>query len=706
MKVKIEGSDFMPVLLAILQWVLLSSAMACVLIAVILLAKFIFKNKIGASWHYYIWFLLLLRLLVPFTPGSQTSIFNLIVPVFNSTSTQIDKFTGVESNPINKINSSMNQKVTQDKPQSYHDKLGSKSPTNNEQSYVEKYNWNIDMKLLLLVLWLAGVIVFCFLIFFKNIEFYLRIREHSNQNNQTINQLLNECMTTMNIKRKVTIIFSKSVNTPCIYGVIKPKLLISDDLQKKISNDELKYIFYHELAHLKRNDVFILWVTVILKIIHWFNPMIWYGFYKMHQDCEVASDFLALSYMKPEERNKYGYTIINLLGIISRSKWIPGTTGIMGGKSQMKRRIKMISIFKKVSIPSTVAAIVLIIAIGAVCLTNSIKVSDTQPTKMIATEKDPDNTYSEKAGDMQPAKIITTDEKPAIRMTNKYSEFDNKNTLLQEYMKSGRMFPGTMDVTINGIIITIVNKPTEIQRIVNELVGAGATAIAVNDERLIETSKIKVMNDKKAVVINGNEYRAPYAIKAIGNTGMFDYETLKSENLLDILNLDISGERAEKYQDVYIQRYNINSDVMYSPPVLKYPLVGLVLPHLEITDRNNRIGWIRGDANFTGAPGVILGNTAFGADENSARQLEANSVKIQELIKFKADEVKGLFKPKYRVQQLGEGNKLSPYPSTGNLMLTPKKEGEYIFLLEVDWGATEKNNLNIIYYWFKLKVKK
>ena len=60
------------------QWVLTTSAMASVMVGLILLTKFILKEKLNIRWHYFLWILLIVRLILPWTPESSFSVFNLI----------------------------------------------------------------------------------------------------------------------------------------------------------------------------------------------------------------------------------------------------------------------------------------------------------------------------------------------------------------------------------------------------------------------------------------------------------------------------------------------------------------------------------------------------------------------------------------------------------------------------------------------------
>jgi hypothetical protein len=59
-------------------WLLRTSLMASILIVFILLIKLILRDRLGPKWHYYIWFLVLLRLVIPLDFQSAVSIYNAL----------------------------------------------------------------------------------------------------------------------------------------------------------------------------------------------------------------------------------------------------------------------------------------------------------------------------------------------------------------------------------------------------------------------------------------------------------------------------------------------------------------------------------------------------------------------------------------------------------------------------------------------------
>ncbi|WP_282437860.1 M56 family metallopeptidase [Desulfosporosinus shakirovi] len=67
----------MSFLLPVFQWVLNVSVMAGILTIVIILLKLLLGNKLNVKWHSWVWFLVIIRLLVPYAPETPFSVFNL-----------------------------------------------------------------------------------------------------------------------------------------------------------------------------------------------------------------------------------------------------------------------------------------------------------------------------------------------------------------------------------------------------------------------------------------------------------------------------------------------------------------------------------------------------------------------------------------------------------------------------------------------------
>ncbi|MDH4240212.1 MAG: M56 family metallopeptidase, partial [Phycisphaerae bacterium] len=166
-------------------------------------------------------------------------------------------------------------------------------------------------------------------------------------------------------------IVTDKVKGPALFGFVRPRLLLPVGVVETHSEKELRHIFLHELSHLKRCDILLGWITTLLLVIHWFNPLVWYAFYRMRQDRELACDASVLSTMGIDESEKYGMTIVRLLEKFSQARGLPIIAAVSEDKSNLKKRIAMISEFKKEPYAWSVLAVTLIILLGFVTLTNA-----------------------------------------------------------------------------------------------------------------------------------------------------------------------------------------------------------------------------------------------------------------------------------------------------------------------------------------------
>jgi len=367
----------------VFNWVIKSSLMASILAVLILLVNYALRNKLAAKWQYMIWMLLILRLLIPYDIQSPWSIYSLLpnnsVPISmvnqaNNRISEIDTQIDISGKEIQLTN---DQAI-----------LNKQSNTKSEEPIVEDLS-NAYISILA-ILWLVGVLILAILTIATNLRFYFKVGREPSVTDLRLfarmSSLMQECTGKLGIRKNLPIIITNRIEAPCLYGIVSPKLLLPKSLVNRLTEENIRHIFIHELAHYKRNDILINWLAVAAQIVHWFNPLIWYSFVKMREDCELACDADSLCFLKPEEYQSYGLSIISLV-TPAQSSWLPGTTGFFGNKNnqQIKRRIKMIKFFQKPTSKWTYTAIVIVFCLGFVGFTNSI--SKATPAAAVNTPK-------------------------------------------------------------------------------------------------------------------------------------------------------------------------------------------------------------------------------------------------------------------------------------------------------------------------------
>lgn len=338
------------------------SLMGSVLACMILLVKNLFKTKFSARWHYYVWALLLIRLIIPFAPEHDLSIFNLFKPVVEWVNPQYS------ASEDNKTNAALVPDIAMPTIPSTPAAGLESPPVTNVPGTIETY---FSLEDVIGLLWIAGILIMAFAVIGANFRFSLRLRKRVQYQDAVTISILDSCRKKLGIKTSVPILLDPKIASPLLFGLIRPVILTSKDMIQKLSDEEKRYVFLHELTHYKRKDIFVNWITAIIKCVYWFNPILWYACLRIKEDCEFSCDESVLGLLDPIEYKRYGQTILSLVNTRGKSVTLTCTTGIAGRKSSIKRRIYMIAGFKKKTIAWTLTAIVLTLLVGCSALTGA-----------------------------------------------------------------------------------------------------------------------------------------------------------------------------------------------------------------------------------------------------------------------------------------------------------------------------------------------
>ncbi|WP_068774024.1 M56 family metallopeptidase [Paenibacillus sp. FJAT-26967] len=358
------------------DWVIRASLMASVLVVLIVMIKWLLRNKLQPKWHYLLWLPVVIRLVLPWAPESSYSVYNLL-PIKQQLSNE--SLMG-SLDDISNLYERRNQlKNNVDSPSEWTLKGSSdvhsaanvpEKQVHAKQSFEDLLS-TITLRDILLFGWLLGVIVLSLVTLIANINVYRRIKKQPNVTNPAVLQVFEQCKRQMSVKQPILLTETDAVPSPAVYGFMKPRILLSRSLIRSMDADQFRYIFNHELAHIKRRDVAMNWLMHVLVILHWFNPIMWVVYARMRADQEVACDALALSYIHAEHKAAYGQTIINLLEHYAGARRYPGLVGLSGNYKHLKRRILMIKHFKKNSFRLSVLGLATLITVCSFSLVNA-----------------------------------------------------------------------------------------------------------------------------------------------------------------------------------------------------------------------------------------------------------------------------------------------------------------------------------------------
>ncbi|PIE96155.1 transcriptional regulator [Bacillus fungorum] len=366
------------------DWLIETSIMASILVGLILCIKVLFRNKLTPRWQYMLWIILIIRLVLPWSPDSSYSIYSVFTyknnDAFITSRTPVAIFLSKEH--MQELKGTDDTKVptkedTYTSSSTQNDQANQTQTHNNEKQDDE----TVPFYTICIYIWLTGVILLSFATFIMNRRLLLYIKKQPDITDEKIVQIFEKCKQSMSIQRNIPLFVSGKVSSPTVFGFIRPKLLLSSVHMKILDEQQLRYIFYHELAHIKRRDVGVNWLMHGLLILNWFNPILWYAYSCMREDQELACDALALTCINSEEQIAYGHTIISLLEHYSGYYQVPSLANFSKNKRMLKRRILMIKKFQKKSYRWSAIGAVAVIAVSSVSLLNARADQPTNPEK-------------------------------------------------------------------------------------------------------------------------------------------------------------------------------------------------------------------------------------------------------------------------------------------------------------------------------------
>ncbi|NMS89765.1 protease [Clostridioides difficile] len=138
---------------------------------------------------------------------------------------------------------------------------------------------------------------------FKNLVVDVSYDIEDNDVNCIYKNLLKE----LNIKKKIELRGSDELISPAGMGLFKSYIFLPD---YPYSKDELTWILKHELMHFKNNDILIKFAVLSVKIIYWFNPLVYIMSNKVNLDCELCCDESVLSDCSLKDKKEYALALI------------------------------------------------------------------------------------------------------------------------------------------------------------------------------------------------------------------------------------------------------------------------------------------------------------------------------------------------------------------------------------------------------------
>lgn len=334
----------------VLKLFLSMSCSGALLILVLFLVKRFLKDKISKQWQYYIWLIVIIRLLLPF--GAEINLMGKIYQVIDQAITQ--------ETPLPQIHTSAIQ---------YSEPVaGLEQETASAEALTVAHPFQDMISLLTGHVWLIWLAVALGMLI-RKVTVYQSFVQYINSGSIPVSDIdildrLSITAEQMGINRPVELCINPQVSSPLLKGFFHPCIVLPS---VDISEKDFRYIIVHELIHYKRRDMFYKWLVQVTVCLHWFNPFVHFMSREITKLCEFSCDEAVLVKVGYTNAEDYGETLLDAMAAVGKYKESLGAVTLSENKKILKERLKAIMSFgrKSKAIHILTGALTLCMILGA-----------------------------------------------------------------------------------------------------------------------------------------------------------------------------------------------------------------------------------------------------------------------------------------------------------------------------------------------------
>jgi len=153
------------------------------------------------------------------------------------------------------------------------------------------------------------------------------------------------CAERLGLRRLPKVVLTRRVACPAVFGMFRPVLLMPVGYLSKMTRRDTENMLLHELAHIKRGDLWVHGFYMLLQVVYWYNPLLWLVRSQMHHLRELCCDATVARLLK-ERISEYRQTLIDVARRFLTKPTEPGL-GLLGLFEDSNRLLVRLNWLKK-----------------------------------------------------------------------------------------------------------------------------------------------------------------------------------------------------------------------------------------------------------------------------------------------------------------------------------------------------------------------
>jgi len=308
-------------------------AQSSVLIVVLLLADLLLRKKVRAVFRYWLWMLVLLKLVLPTTLSSPVSLGSW----FGDELATVKFSESTSAEPVS--SPQMAQALSAEETVTPTTAAQDTEPVVAEVTASLAVSPPLTWQGTAFLLW-AAVAVAMGLLLLQRVIFVCGLVAQAQNPTELMKDAFRFCCGQMGLKGKVGLKVSANTTSPAVCGLFRPVILVPENLAPTLGAGHLRTVLLHELAHIKRGDLWINLAQTVLQIIYFYNPLLWLANSIIRRIREQAVDE-AVQVAMGDKARQYPQTLVDVAKMaLSRPALSLRLIGVVESKSALKGRIK------------------------------------------------------------------------------------------------------------------------------------------------------------------------------------------------------------------------------------------------------------------------------------------------------------------------------------------------------------------------------
>ncbi|MCB0279341.1 MAG: M56 family metallopeptidase [Calditrichaeota bacterium] len=206
---------------------------------------------------------------------------------------------------------------------------------NNWSDNLSYWAQSLDWMSICLMIWLAVAMIIYSRLLIGLLSIWWMSKSAKLVDDKNWNLMIIELGNHLNLKRLVRVLISPKASTPMTWGIFQPFVLLPDDALNW-SDDRLRMVLTHELAHVKRKDFVTHLIAQLASALLWFNPLIWFVSKQLISDREHACDDHVLTDVKGSE---YAEHLLDIARSLKENRQLTLASVCMAKRSQLEGRL-------------------------------------------------------------------------------------------------------------------------------------------------------------------------------------------------------------------------------------------------------------------------------------------------------------------------------------------------------------------------------